>query len=142
MIALVILGIVITGNYDGMAWLARFTQVRANSVQLQQVVDLAAAELGGLPDNSARLADDGTTTDLNDTVTPDHCRDGANQPWTLTIGDKTYGIVYNVARDVDYAGTEIVHIYAFWNPSPTPCANAPLASSQATVDRTIIRSVQ
>ena len=118
MIAMMILGIVIGGTVDGMRFLMNANAASNDSVEAQQAIDQAVFVLESIPYTSVLLADDGDPNDLGDLVSPDKTADPATgtTPWTITVNNHAYTIVYNIAQDAILRGSKVIYVYAIWAP--------------------------
>lgn len=142
MIALMILGIVIAGNIDGMRFLMNATAASTDSIEAQQAIEQAVFVLEGVPYTSPAIADDGDVTDLADLVTPDKTINPATGlgPWIMTVNNHRYTIVYNIAQDAILRGTKVIYVYAIWAPLRSD-TSSPGNSAQGSshVFRSIVR---
>ena len=142
MVAMMILGIVIAGNLDGMRFLMNANAASNDSVEAQQAIEQAVFALENLPYTSPLIADDGDVTDLGDIRTPDKAANPSTglTPWTITVNNHAYTIVYNIAQDAILRGTKVIYVYALWSPLRSD-ASAPgnAASGQSHVFRSIVR---
>ena len=142
MVAMMILGIVIAGNIDGMRFLMNANAASNDSVEAQQAIEQALFSLESIPYTSVLLADDGDPNDLGDLVAPDKKADPATgaTPWIITVNNHAYTIVYNIAQDAILRGTKVIYVYAVWAPLRSDqSAPGGTASGNFHVFRSIVR---